>query len=334
MLSNRTASLALVAGLQLGLGAHAAHATLVAYWPLNDGPAGSLVTTAAEVIDGNAGVHTNAVIQTEAGGGQGRWFNDATRGIVYSTTENDRLNAGTQGIDRNVGFTWHLWANVASSNIADAGADVLIGTRSAQPGNIWNKIEVGPLGGDGSQNWAVIPLATSISDNTWHHVTYLGDTTSVRLYIDGVLVGSDATTPPPTFNGPLSFGGSSQFSEDTTGLMSDVAIWNEALTDNEVKGLFDVSGNASLLYGADDFDRLKLIHDAGAGSVVIGDLKWFYATGLTGAAGLAGTGSSLTLVLNTTADTGLFSVAIPEPTVAVLAMGSLGALMLRRRRAA
>jgi len=319
------------------LAVNAADAALVAYWPLNDGPAGGNVSTAAEVINGNADNFLNGTIQTEAGGGVGTWFNDPVRGVVYSTTENDRLNAGTQGIDRTTGFTWSLWANVASSNIADANADVLIGTRAAT-GGVWNKIEVGAIAGDGAQNWATIPLATSISDDTWHHVTYLGDTTSVRLYIDGVLVGSDATTPTTTFNGALSFGGSSTFSEDATALMSDVAIWNEALTNDEVKSNFDIGNTLDLLYDAGQFDILKQLHDSGTGFTDIDDLRWSFASGLTGGAGLTGTAGNYTLVMNTTADTGLvgrpLQAAVPEPAAATLALLAAGGLMVRRRREA
>lgn len=319
----------------LGFGANFASAALIAHWPLNDGPAGSPVTGAAEIIDGNLGVHKNAVT-TAPGAPGGTWVNDATRGIVFSTGENDRLFAGTQGIDRNVGFAWSLWANIDDINITDATADVLIGTRSAQPGNIWNKIEVGATGGDGAQNWAVVPLLNSISDDTWHHVTYLGDTTSVRLYIDGVLIGSDATTPTPTFNGNLEFGGSAQFSEDTTALMSDVGIWDEALTNDEVKGLYDVTRNLDLMiYDAGQFNLLKQLHDAGTGSVDIGDLTWSFATGLTGPAGLSGSLPGFTLVLNTQADTGLISRPlqgpIPEPATAALALLGLAGLTRRRR---
>ena len=124
----------LTAGILLaGALAASADAALIAHYPLKDGGAGTPVTGAAEVIDGDAGVHKNAVV-TSPGAPGGTWFNDPSRGIVFSTGEDDRLFAGTQGIDRAVGFTWSLWANVASSNLTDSGADVLIGTRAASGG--------------------------------------------------------------------------------------------------------------------------------------------------------------------------------------------------------
>ena len=331
----------LTAGILLaGALAASADAALIAHYPLKDGGAGTPVTGAAEVIDGDAGVHKNAVV-TSPGAPGGTWFNDPSRGIVFSTGEDDRLFAGTQGIDRAVGFTWSLWANVASSNLTDSGADVLIGTRAAS-GGVWNKIEVGlATTGAMAQNWASINQTSTIADNTWHHVTYLGDSTSVRLYIDGVLIGSDATTPTPVgnvFDGRMEFGGSSQFSEDVTGLMSDIAIWNEALTANEVAAIFQITSHNGLLYNAGQFDLLKQIHDAGTGTVDIGDLRWTYATGLSGAAGLSGSNPAYTLILNSQAGTGLTArlaaAPIPEPASAALglmAVISLGAMRRRRQ---
>jgi hydrogenase maturation factor HypE len=39
------------------------------------------------------------------------------------------------------------------------------------------------------------------------------------------------------FNGPLRIGGDSQFGEQITALISDVAIWNKALTETRIQAL-------------------------------------------------------------------------------------------------
>ena len=204
-----------------------ARADLVAYWPLNDGADGDAVTGADDVIDAGT-FYQDAVVQ----GTGGTWFDDPDRGIVFSTGEDDRLNLGTQGIDRNNGFTWSFWGNIASSNIADAGADVIIGTRG---GNPWHKIDVQSI-----SNWAGINYPTGssfLADDTWHHHAYVGDATSVRFYRDGVLVGEDFTTSSMTYNGNFELGGSSQFSEDITGLLSEVAVWDHALGEARIQEL-------------------------------------------------------------------------------------------------
>ena len=92
------------------------------------------------------------------------------------------------------------------------------------------------------------------------------------------------------------------------------------------------------MYDAGSFDLLKQVHDTGSGSVDIGDLTWSYAAGLTGDAGLTGSGTDFSLVLHATNDTGLTSasnVSVPEP--ASIAIWSILGLCLagycfRRRR--
>jgi len=218
-------TLAAVAMATLALTATSANAELVAYWPLNDGPVGEPVTGADDVIDA-ALTFTDATVE----GSGGTWVNDPTRGIVLSTGEDDRLVGGTQGIDLNKGFTWSLWVNVNSSNKTDTGADVIIGSRNG----VWNKLQPTDL-----QRWADIG-GYDVADDTWHHMAVVGTTEPrVSLYIDGSLGGSDTTfwNDLMTVNDKLEFGGSSRYSEDITGLMSEIAIWDEALTEDRIKDL-------------------------------------------------------------------------------------------------
>jgi len=217
--------LILAAVAMVALAATSAYADLVAYWPLNDGPAGEPVTGADDVIDAGL-TFTDATVE----GTGGTWFNDPTRGIVFSTGEDDRLVGGTQGIDLNDGFTWSLWVNVASSNITDPGADVIMGSRNG----VWNKLQP-----TGFQRWADIG-GYDVADDTWHHMAVVGTTEPrVSLYIDGSLVGSDTSfwNDLMTVNDKLEFGGSSRYSEDITGLMSDIAIWDEALSEDRIEDL-------------------------------------------------------------------------------------------------
>ena len=209
----------------LAILAASANADLVAYWPLNDGPSGSPVTGADDLIDAGL-TFTDATVE----GSGGTWFDDPARGIVFSTGEDDRLVGGTQGIDLNKGFTWSLWVNVASSNKTDTGADVIIGSRNG----VWNKLQPTDL-----QRWADIG-GYDVADDTWHHMALVGTTEPrVILYIDGSPVGSDTTfwDNLTTVNDKLEFGGSSKYSEDITGLMSDIAIWDEALSEDRIEDL-------------------------------------------------------------------------------------------------
>jgi len=206
-------------------------ATLTAYYPLNDGAAGTPVTGADDVIDDPT--HPAQDATTEGSGGM--WVNDPTRGIVYSTVQGERLNLGTQGIDlASEGFTWSLWVKLdplASGN-SDAGADVIIGSRNG----IWNKLQP-----TGLQRWAVID-GYNLADNQWHHVALVGTAdpgAEVTLYIDGTPFDSDDTffNNVLAVNDKFELGGSSNFSEDIEGLISDVSIWKGALTPAEIQEL-------------------------------------------------------------------------------------------------
>ena len=206
-----------------------ASAGLVAYWPLNDGEPGTPVsaTGADDVIDDPAHGATDATAQ----GLSDTWELDPERGVVLSTNEGNRLVAGTQDIDLSEkGFTWSLWVKVAVTNKTDTGADVIIGSRNG----IGNKV-----GYDGMQRWASIS-GYDVADDEWHHIAVVGTTEPrVSLYIDGQLVGSTTRFHNNTtaVNDVLEIGGSSRFSEDVTALMSDVAIWDEALPVERIQGL-------------------------------------------------------------------------------------------------
>ena len=299
-----------------------AQAALVLHLPLNDASSGGVTTAAAAINDPT---HPTT-FGTSVGTGD-QWVNDATSGNVYSTSQGNRLTAGTQGIVRADGFTWSVWVNIdpnAAGN-TDAGAESIIGTRATSGGH-WHKVGFGA-----ANNWADTTYST-LATNSWKFMTYVGDSTNIRMYVDGVLSGTqDTTTLATTFNGNFEIGGTGQFSEDMEGLLSDVGVWNEALNANEVKGLFDISvaGGGMLAYDVAEFDTLKQVHDAGSGSATIGDLEWTYATGLVGSAGLSLDGGEYTLILDTINGTGL--TAIPEPSAALLGGLGLLALLCRRR---
>lgn len=298
-----------------------AHSALVLHLPLNDASSGNVTAAAAAINDPTH--PTTAGTSATAGD---TWTVDAIRGNVYSTTQGSRINAGTQGIVRADGFSWSVWVNIdpTAAGNTDGGAESIIGTRSASGGH-WHKV-----GFTAANNWADTTYST-FATNSWKFMTYVGDSTNIRMYVDGVLSGTqDTTTLATTFNGNFEIGGTSNFSEDMEGLMSDVGVYNEALTVGEIKSLYDITtaGSGLLNYDVGEFDLLKQVHDTASGSVTIGGLQWNYATGLVGSAGLSESGGSYTLILNAAGGTGL--VAIPEPTAALL--GSLGLLALLRRR--
>ena len=194
---------------------------LVAYWPLNDGADGETVIGADDVIDDDDHPATDATVE-----GEGEtWVEDADRGIVLSTTATGNLIAGTQGITGD--FTWSLWTKTDESSHR-----VVMGNRGGS--TPWNKLTT-----IGLNNWATIGAPEGdfgVADGAWHHMVVRRAGESVAVYIDGTLVGEPATTDTEQ-NGPLRIGGDPIFGERVTALMSDVAIWDIALSDDRITAL-------------------------------------------------------------------------------------------------
>ena len=159
-----------------------------------------------------------------------------------------------------------------------------------------------------------------------------GTVGDVVTYLNGTATNaSGGTRPINTSDTSLRLGVSANLNiQFFDGLVDDVAVWDEALTDDEILSLFDVGDSLDLSYTAGAFDQLKQVHDAGSGVVTVNGLEWSYASSLTDPAGLTTDGTNYSLVLDATAGTGLTAV-IPEPSALLLVpFGSL--LVLRRRR--
>lgn len=214
-----------------------ADAGLVAYFPLNDGPAGSFANTIDDVIDD--ALH-NVTDGTTNVPDAATWVNDAARGVVLNSPGNQRFLAGTQDIDMAEGFTWSLWAKVASSTSA---SKVIIGTRNGA----WHKIT--PASGVDGSGFADFNYTggLNLADDTWHHIAYRGSAAlgKVEIFVDGVQVGED-TSVPATYDGQMEIGGSTRFSEYADVRLDDVAIWDHALEDNDILALFNGASPPSI----------------------------------------------------------------------------------------
>jgi uncharacterized protein YycO len=94
------------------------------------------------------------------------------------------------------------------------------------------------------------------NDGQWHHgvVTFDNTNNIVRLFVDGVQIGTLSTTSNPDNTGsqPLRIGGNSQsLTEDFfVGQLDEVGVWNRALTNAEITNLKDngVFASSGLVY--------------------------------------------------------------------------------------
>jgi hypothetical protein len=102
----------------------------------------------------------------------------------------------------------------------------------------------------------------------------------VKTYLNGVVTNAGTGTKAIDTLGnqvrPRGFGQRRRLPPSPkflNGRIDDVAIWNVALTDDEIKGLYDVGNSSELAYTASDFDQLKQLHDAAGGSATVGRLR-------------------------------------------------------------
>lgn len=171
---------------------------------------------------------------------------------------------------------------------------------------------------------------------SWHHtaVRYDSSALMVHFYYDGVLRASMPTTKASIADtaGALRLGAyDNNGGESFNGMLDDLAIWNETLSDGKAIALYGL-GMSALGYTAGEASQLFAVFDAGNGAVTTGGQTWVHASGLAGAEGdVLDYGHSLYAVILDGAGNGL--VSTPEPgTLSLLVLGGLAGLARRRRR--
>jgi hypothetical protein len=115
--------------------------------------------------------------------------------------------------ERPGGEVYNLYANT------DTNVPVMYGVRAAAPSQ--------PLDASG---------VASLTLNTWTHLAATYDGTTLRLYVNGGLVGSRAVANPLlTSTGVLRFGGNSVWGEFFAGRIDEVRLYNRALAVTEIQ---------------------------------------------------------------------------------------------------
>jgi glucose/arabinose dehydrogenase len=120
--------------------------------------------------------------------------------------------------ERAGGETYNLYSNV------DSNAPTVYVVRSAAPGT--------PLDARGT---AALPL------NAWSHLAATFDNSTLRLYVNGVQVGSRTVAGPLlTSTGALRIGGNSIWGEFFQGLIDEARVHNRALSATEIQTIMNL----------------------------------------------------------------------------------------------
>jgi len=160
--------------------------------------------------------------------GKGALYFDGSGDYTYTTIENT-----ARWLNITESITIEAWVKVHDFGGANDG--VIIGGDSMN----WHRVFIQPNAlnyyiYDGTTSW-YISKTYSFNTNQWYHIVIVGDKAKEMgyWYVNGEQIGSEAKTIWPTHERcPLKWLGSN--SEPFTGIIDEVAIYNRALTAEEI----------------------------------------------------------------------------------------------------
>jgi len=216
--------------------AYAGDPTLIGWWKLNDG--------AGNVALDSSGYGNNGTVVNPTGGlgtGGSVWFKDPERGMVISFNGTDGTGACvTTGVTIPMmtlenDFTWVFWAKQHASQATNN--DTILGNRyggTATPQFIkFTPTRFENYNNDGSYVNGI--NYTSIPADVWIHHAVVKDGASLTYYRNGVVTLTNTMTltvdPNPFYMGADGYSG---VQEAWQGYLSDVRLYERALTEGEV----------------------------------------------------------------------------------------------------
>lgn len=217
---------------------------LAAYWKLSESSVNhnTALTESTMTIPSTLLTYENSNKSVATKVGSAIYFDGTDDNISVSSTANAQLNFDTRS------FTYMLWVKVDSSagkwdmpiwhggNIAtDAGYDMELGK------NVWAAYV-----SDGTTLFNVEFGNEADFLGRWVHLAVVIDrqTQEMRGYVNGVLKNTTIIASLGSVDSPKSFTlGSDSGGNFFKGTMAEVAIWNAALSENEIKRIFERLGN-------------------------------------------------------------------------------------------
>jgi hypothetical protein len=226
-----------IAGLVLGI-VGAANGdddpTLVGWWKLDEGDGDVVLDSSGRGVDGT-------IFNLTGGKGTngGVWVQDAERGMVLSFSGDDTAGAyvvaGTvPALDLVTDFTWMVWCKQSSAGTGDN--DVMLGNRYGGTGSPLQFVKFTRTKfeyyNDDTAYAESITYPTAMPNDIWVHNAVVKDGNKLTYYRNGKKVISSTLVKTMDAN-PFYMGGD-PLGERWGGYLSDVRLYERALTDAEV----------------------------------------------------------------------------------------------------
>jgi hypothetical protein len=153
---------------------------------------------------------------------------------------NDKIQVtGSAGFNSGNALTVEAWINASSWKPQSWQGTIVGKDQSNETGYVLRCGNNGILSftiGLGNTNWNEVVSAPVMQTNTWHHVAAVMDNGTLRIFVDGVLVGSKASSAILPSTNLLLIGESAGFSGRVfDGKIDEVRIWNVARTQTQIQ---------------------------------------------------------------------------------------------------
>lgn len=325
----------------LMLAALPTHAALIGYYSFDDGTAsdgsgtGNNGTAGSNVNFSGADVPFGAgqAAFTGTGGGSTRVITVPTsptlEGINHTFTVSFWMKATTANNGN--------WVRIFQHGTEANGAQTWLIDRFTSSAKTNMRVDTvddpGPPFVDGQFNQNIATGGPDTFDSTWHHLVYSIDTGTYAKYTDtGVTTGTYKRGLGLANTRPLYIFGRNGVGQ-YVGLLDDIGIWDNALTQAEAHAIYNLAMEPALAYGAGNAQTLFDLFAAGSGVADIGGDFWKNTSGLSGSPGdvVHVNGRHYGLVLDA-AGNGL--VMVPEPGTLIIwsLLAAMGIGVAWRRR--
>lgn len=294
---------------------------LQGYWSLDDAT-GPVTQDGGSVDFGNGTVEGSPTLGVAAVVGEG---------IDFELDNGDNLNFNGTSTSVTNQYSFAAFVKAESFN-ADTGANARnallwtngnvlgFGTANGKPFHIYS---------DGS--FQTFTAADTLSTGVFHHLAITRNSTSLKFYVDGQLVETQATPATNTQNDEprIAYGGGGRTWD---GVIDDLGLWSRELSAEEIALINGLGRFAGVALNDSAIDDVLAAFHAGTGnSADAGGYTWEYASGLgtdtIGQTGGSVVGGDAYIALD---DSGNGVRLIPEP--ASLGLLWLGGWLLARRR--